>query len=213
MIVVLSLSFFLLSTSFSHVPVLYLFVLLFHRLEACLLLRQSERNVSGIRLQLSSFRTFNSRIYELCRTSNDTGWSVSFRSHPCGRCPTVSMLDAGRVIVFLGTTLLPEPLSTYEDKWLTVNPPGSLIKKRGGVAMLLVASLYRNWDELWPDEPFDLLGNFTWHVNRLWEYWLPPFRDPFTWIRMCNWPVFHPTRLGTKSGAGREVRVTHEFFL
>ena len=30
---------------------------------------------------------------------------------------------------------------------------------------------------------------------------------------MCNWPVFHPTRLWTKSGAGREVRVTHEFFL
>ena len=78
--------------------------------------------------------------------------------------------------------------------------------------MLLVASLYRNWDKLWPDEPFDLLGNFAWYVNRFWEYWLPPFRDRFTWVRMCNWPV-HPTRLWTKSGAGREVRVTHEFFL
>ena len=114
MIVVLSLSSLQLSASFSHVPVLYLFVLLFHRLEACLLLRQSERNVSGIRLQLSSFRTFNSRIAKWYGFMNSvelllthTGWLVSFRSSPCGRCPTVSMLDAGRVIVFLGTTLLP----------------------------------------------------------------------------------------------------------
>ena len=85
------------------------------------------------------------------------------------------MLDPGRVIVFLGTThyFYLVPLSTHEDKWLTMNPPpGSLIKKRGGGggAMLLVASLYRDWDKLWPDEPFDLLGNFAWYVNRFWEY-------------------------------------------
>ena len=140
MIVVLSLSFFLLSTSFSHVPVLYLFVLLFHRLEACLLLRQSERNVSGIRLQLSSFRTCNLRIAKWYGFMNSvellmthTAWLVSFRSPPCGRCQTVSTLDPGRVIVFLGTThyFYLVPLSTHEDKWLTVNPPWKPDKKNG----------------------------------------------------------------------------------
>ena len=74
-----------------------------------------------------------------------TGLLVSFRSPPCGRCQTISMLDPGRVIVFLWERhFYLVPLSTYEDKWLTVNPPGSLIKKRSGVAMFLVASLYRN---------------------------------------------------------------------
>ena len=107
-------------------------------------------------------------IYELCRTSIDTYRLIS-------KFPFFSLWEmpngqhAGRwsrYCVFGNDTFTLVPLSTYEDKWLTVNPPGSLIKKRGGVAMLLVASLYRIWDKLWPDEPFDLLGNFAWYVNR-----------------------------------------------
>ena len=74
-------------------------------------------------------------IYELCKTSDDTYRLISkFPSPPCGRCLTVSTLDPGRVIMFLGTThyFYLVPLSTHEDKWLTMNPPRKPDKNKNG---------------------------------------------------------------------------------
>ena len=42
------------------------------------------------------------------------------------------------------------PLSTQEYKWVPANCQGNLIPSHpGGVAILLVATCYENWDKLW----------------------------------------------------------------
>ena len=75
-----------------------------------------------------------------------------------------SSSDPGHCIVFLGKTV---PLSTQEYKWVLANlMPGltlrwTRIPSRGKLEILLVASCYRNRDELQPAGPLGSHSNFT----------------------------------------------------
>ena len=64
------------------------------------------------------------------------------------------------------------PLSTQMYKWVPVSLMWgvalrwtSILSRGGEVEIPLVASCYRNWDKLWPDEPLGSYADFTLSIN------------------------------------------------